>query len=205
MITILFDGETRAVYERFVKRDQSPERHRGHVVNDRYPEVGAPAEVKTLSFDAFEQKYRAARIPALFNRHADPGRLHGSGPHRRGKTGATNPGTDGRMIMTEATAGLADRLAKLKRRVWQETYTGIYPAQKLLEFDEAQHAEKFRRLITDPANQVVLLREERAGRRLFCAGKPRPGWTGPPISVQRPLFDIGFSTSRAGTAGLAGN
>ena len=64
------------------------------------------------------------------------------------------------MIMTEATAGLADRLAKLKRRVWQETYTGIYPAQKLLEFDEAQHAEKFRRLITDPANQVVLLREE---------------------------------------------
>ena len=55
MITILFDGETRAVYERFVKRDQSPTRHRGHVVNDRYPEVGAPAEVKTLSFDAFEQ------------------------------------------------------------------------------------------------------------------------------------------------------
>ena len=55
MITILFDGETRAVYERFVKRDQSPTRHRGHVVNDRYPEVGAPAKVKTLSFDAFEQ------------------------------------------------------------------------------------------------------------------------------------------------------
>ena len=27
MITILFDGETRAVYERFVKRDQSPTRH----------------------------------------------------------------------------------------------------------------------------------------------------------------------------------
>ena len=55
MITILFDGEAQAVYERFVKRDQSPTRHRGHVVNDRYPEVGVPAEVKTLSFDAFEQ------------------------------------------------------------------------------------------------------------------------------------------------------
>ena len=59
------------------------------------------------------------------------------------------------MIMIEVTAELADRLAKLKRRVWQETYTGIYPAQKLLEFDEAQHAEKFRRLIADPANQVA--------------------------------------------------
>lgn len=32
--------------------------------------------------------------------------------------------------MIEVTAGLADRLAKLKRRVWQETYTGIYPAAK---------------------------------------------------------------------------
>lgn len=39
----------------FVKRDQSPTRHRGHVVNDRYPEVGVPTEVPTLSFDAFEQ------------------------------------------------------------------------------------------------------------------------------------------------------
>ena len=59
--------------------------------------------------------------------------------------------------------------------MWQETYTGIYPAQKLLEFDEAQHAEKFRRLITDPANQVVLLREEGQDAGYFVLGKPRPG------------------------------
>ena len=87
------------------------------------------------------------------------------------------------MIMIEATTGLADRLTKLKRRVWQETYTGIYPAQKLLEFDEARHAEKFRRLIADPANQVVLLREDGQDAGYFVLGKPRPGWTGPPISV----------------------
>lgn len=87
------------------------------------------------------------------------------------------------MIMIEDTTGLADRLAKLKRRVWQETYTGIYPAAKLLEFDEARHAEKFRRLIADPANQVVLLREDGQDAGYFVLGKPRLGWTGPPISV----------------------
>lgn len=107
--------------------------------------------------------------------------------------------------MTEATAGLADRLAKLKLPgVAGNLYRNL-PAQKLLEFDEAQHAEKFRRLITDPANQVVLLREEGQDAGYFVLGKPRPGWTGPPDQRQRPLFDIGFSTSRAGTAGLAGN
>ena len=87
------------------------------------------------------------------------------------------------MIMIEAAAGLADRLAKLKRRVWQETYTGIYPAQKFLEFDEAQHAEKFRRLIADPTNQVVLLGEEGQDAGYFVLGKPRLGWTELPISV----------------------
>ena len=81
MITILFDGETRAVYERFVKRDQSPTRHRGHVVN-RYPEVGASAEVKTLSFDVFEQSiaqrgYRRFAIGTLIPVDCtDPARIN---------------------------------------------------------------------------------------------------------------------------------
>ena len=87
------------------------------------------------------------------------------------------------MIMIEATTGFADRLAKLKRRVWQETYTGIYPAAKLLEFDEARYAEKFRRLIADPANQVVLLREDGQDAGYFVLGKSRPGWSELPISV----------------------
>ena len=67
--------------------------------------------------------------------------------------------------------------------MWQETYTGIYPAQKLLEFDEARHAEKFRRLIADPANQVVLLREDGQDAGYFVLGKSRPGWSELPISV----------------------
>lgn len=38
VVTVLFTGEPEAVYRRFVERDQSPGRHRGHVVNTRYPE-----------------------------------------------------------------------------------------------------------------------------------------------------------------------
>jgi hypothetical protein len=34
-----------AIYKRFVERDNSPERHRGHIVNTQYPETD---ETKTL-------------------------------------------------------------------------------------------------------------------------------------------------------------
>lgn len=37
-VTVMLTGEPEAVYQRFVARDQSPERHRGHVVNTCYPE-----------------------------------------------------------------------------------------------------------------------------------------------------------------------
>lgn len=37
-ITVRFQGDIEAIYTRFIARDQSPERHRGHVVNTQYPE-----------------------------------------------------------------------------------------------------------------------------------------------------------------------
>lgn len=37
-ITVRLTGDYKKIYERFAKRDRSPERHRGHVVNDCYPE-----------------------------------------------------------------------------------------------------------------------------------------------------------------------
>lgn len=55
MITILFDGDTRTIYERFVKRDQSSSRHRGHVVNDRYPAVEPYRIPDPIRFADFEQ------------------------------------------------------------------------------------------------------------------------------------------------------
>lgn len=37
-ITVRLIGETEVIYNRFAERDKSLERHRGHVVNDCYPE-----------------------------------------------------------------------------------------------------------------------------------------------------------------------
>lgn len=37
-ITLRLTGDPSVLYQRFAARDLSPERHRGHVVNDQYPE-----------------------------------------------------------------------------------------------------------------------------------------------------------------------
>ena len=37
-LTITLTGDYNVIYQRFLERDLSPERHRGHVVNDCYPE-----------------------------------------------------------------------------------------------------------------------------------------------------------------------
>lgn len=41
-LTLTLTGDYRILYERFLKRQASPDRHRGHVVNDRYPEAELP-------------------------------------------------------------------------------------------------------------------------------------------------------------------
>lgn len=37
-LTITLTGDYKVIYQRFLERDLSPDRHRGHVVNDCYPE-----------------------------------------------------------------------------------------------------------------------------------------------------------------------
>ena len=37
-LTITLKGDYKVIYQRFLERDISPDRHRGHVVNDCYPE-----------------------------------------------------------------------------------------------------------------------------------------------------------------------
>lgn len=55
-LTVLLRGEMPALYERFVRRDESPLRHRGHVVNDRYPELpGQKARRTTPALEDFAQ------------------------------------------------------------------------------------------------------------------------------------------------------
>ena len=41
-LTLLLTGQADVLYRRFLQRDQSPERHRGHVVNTCYPEPPGP-------------------------------------------------------------------------------------------------------------------------------------------------------------------
>ena len=57
-VTVRFTAETETVYRRFIARDQNPFRHRGHVLNTRYPEVGSKEEYIPISQDAFEKKFR---------------------------------------------------------------------------------------------------------------------------------------------------
>lgn len=42
-ITVRLVGDPEVLYQRFAARDLSPERHRGHVVNDHYPEPAGAA------------------------------------------------------------------------------------------------------------------------------------------------------------------
>lgn len=50
-LTITLTGDYKVIYERFLKRNVSPDRHRGHVVNDCYPEkeVRSTEELKATS------------------------------------------------------------------------------------------------------------------------------------------------------------
>lgn len=50
-LTIALTGDYQVIYRRFLERDISPDRHRGHVVNDCYPEKEArsPEKLKNAS------------------------------------------------------------------------------------------------------------------------------------------------------------
>jgi len=51
VLTITLTGDYKVIYQRFLERESSPDRHRGHVVNDCYPEKkeDGPKERKATS------------------------------------------------------------------------------------------------------------------------------------------------------------
>lgn len=56
VLTITLTGDYKAIYQRFLERETSPDRHRGHVVNDCYPEKECGAEkrkVKSISYEDY--------------------------------------------------------------------------------------------------------------------------------------------------------
>ncbi len=60
-LTITLTGYYKVIYQRFLERDVSPERHRGHVVNDCYPEKKerSPEEIKAsaISYEVYVFDY----------------------------------------------------------------------------------------------------------------------------------------------------
>lgn len=87
------------------------------------------------------------------------------------------------MTFAAASKDCLGRLVRLKRRVWQETYAGIYPESWLREFDEAGHAEKFRKAIADRESQVCLILVEGQDAGYFILGKPKHPIIGVAMSV----------------------
>lgn len=57
VLTITLTGDYKVIYQRFLERENSPDRHRGHIVNDCYPEkkenhLNTP-KAKTISYENF--------------------------------------------------------------------------------------------------------------------------------------------------------
>lgn len=55
-LTITLTGDYKVIYQRFLERESSPDRHRGHVVNDCYPEKENNLKIikaKTISYERF--------------------------------------------------------------------------------------------------------------------------------------------------------
>lgn len=55
-VTIRFQGDMSVIYQRFISRDMSPDRHRGHVVNTSYPET-EKTEYIPMGEDVFTERY----------------------------------------------------------------------------------------------------------------------------------------------------
>lgn len=56
-ITVMFNGDISKIYERFIERDKSPVRHRGHILNTEYPEKENTTKRDIISMEAFEKRY----------------------------------------------------------------------------------------------------------------------------------------------------
>lgn len=52
-VTVTLTGDYSVIYQRFLARNESPDRHRGHVVNDCYPEKTPNHKVTPVSYEGF--------------------------------------------------------------------------------------------------------------------------------------------------------
>lgn len=60
VVTLSLTGDLQVIYRRFLQRDTSPERHRGHVVNSCYPEPpGERPPYTPITFEQFVEGFRS--------------------------------------------------------------------------------------------------------------------------------------------------
>lgn len=52
-ISVVLTGDYRKIYERFCERQKSPDRHRGHVVNERYPETEPARDIPPMPYEHY--------------------------------------------------------------------------------------------------------------------------------------------------------
>ncbi|MDE6700211.1 MAG: hypothetical protein K2K10_04250, partial [Acetatifactor sp.] len=57
VLTITLTGDYKVIYQRFLERQSSPDRHRGHVVNDCYPETAESASKNPKTTSISYEKY----------------------------------------------------------------------------------------------------------------------------------------------------
>lgn len=65
-VTVNMTGDYRILYDRLLSRDQSPDRHRGHVVNDCYPEQEPGHAAPMPSYEAFVTGIQQRGMDAFF-------------------------------------------------------------------------------------------------------------------------------------------
>lgn len=69
-LTIALTGDYKVIYRRYLERESSPDRHRGHVVNDCYPEKKkndpAICKVTPVSYENFAQGIKQRGFDAFW-------------------------------------------------------------------------------------------------------------------------------------------
>lgn len=64
-ITVSLTGEYTAIYERLILRNQSSERHPGHIVNDYYPRKVVEKDYDAISFESFVNEIEKREMDAF--------------------------------------------------------------------------------------------------------------------------------------------
>lgn len=59
IITVMFTGDVKTIYRRYIERNSDPSRHRGHILSDSYPETTPNHAVQNpISYEQFRDDFQ---------------------------------------------------------------------------------------------------------------------------------------------------